>query len=138
MENFQGLSMNTPSVQNQQQQQPQMQQHTQMQMQQQPQMQPQMPKRPTQRPSVQKNSQPIRVVTTKLSPLHLGIIGAFLFYLFGNPELFSIMNKVVPGYITDYTGKVTQTGTIIHAVVFGIVFFGTVYFIQRPTIEGFY
>jgi len=79
----------------------------------------------------------IRVVQNKLSRVQLALLGAFLFFVFANPEIFSFANKVFPGVIMNYAGKVTQSGTITHAVVFGVVFFGLLYFLERPTVEGF-
>ena len=112
-----------------------------------PQVQVQQPSRPQQQPQQQqqqqgvalkKPSQQVKVSSTKLSNLHLAIIGAFLFFIFANPEVFSIVNRILPGVIQDYAGKVSQTGTITHAIVFGAVFYGVIYFVQRPTIEGYY
>ena len=110
-----------------------------------PQVQVQQPSRPQQQQQQQqqgvalkKPSQQVKVSSTKLSNLHLAIIGAFLFFIFANPEVFSIVNRILPGVIQDYAGKVSQTGTITHAVVFGAVFYGVIYFVQRPTIEGYY
>ena len=127
---------------------PQQLQGSQQQQQQQfPQVQVQQPSRPQQQQQQQqqqqgvalkKPSQQVKVSSTKLSNLHLAIIGAFLFFIFANPEVFSIVNRILPGVIQDYAGKVSQTGTITHAVVFGAVFYGVIYFVQRPTIEGYY
>jgi hypothetical protein len=120
------------------------QQQQQQQQQQFPQVQVQQPTRPPQQQQQQqgvalkKPSQQVKVSSTKLSNLHLAIIGAFLFFIFANPEVFSIVNRILPGVIQDYAGKVSQTGTITHAIVFGAVFYGVIYFVQRPTIEGYY
>ena len=112
-----------------------------------PHVQVQQPTRPPQQQQQQqqqqgvalkKPSQQVKVSSTKLSNLHLAIIGAFLFFIFANPEVFSIVNRILPGVIQDYAGKVSQTGTITHAIVFGALFYGVIYFVQRPTIEGYY
>jgi hypothetical protein len=110
-----------------------------------PQVQVQQPTRPPpqqqqqqQGLALKKPSQQVKVSSTKLSNLHLAIIGAFLFFIFANPEVFSIVNRILPGVIQDYAGKVSQTGTITHAIAFGAVFYGVIYFVQRPTIEGYY
>jgi hypothetical protein len=124
----------------------QLNQGQQQQQQQFPQVQVQQPTRPPQQQQQQqqqgvalkKPSQQVKVSSTKLSNLHLAIIGAFLFFIFANPEVFSIVNRILPGVIQDYAGKVSQTGTITHAIVFGAVFYGVIYFVQRPTIEGYY
>ena len=120
------------------------QQQQQQQQQQFPHVQVQQPSRPPavgQTSSVKKTgmmSPQVKVSSTKLSNLHLAIIGAFLFFIFANPEVFAVVNRMIPGVMQDYAGKVTQTGTITHAIVFGAVFYGVIYFVQRPTIEGYY
>jgi len=126
----------------QQQQQPyqQQQQPYQQQQQQQPYQQQQNTLvAPTQRTtSVAKiKAQPrkMRVAKTKLSTIQIAILSAILFFIFANPEVFTIMNRVLPGIILDYAGKIKQQGAVIHSILFGLVFYGVVYFIQRPTFE---
>jgi len=93
---------------------------------------------PKQQPKqVQQQQQQFRVVSSKLSNLQLVLIASVLFFIFANPKLFSTVNKILPGVIQDYAGKVTQQGTITHAVVFGVVFFGAIYLLQRPTVEAY-
>jgi hypothetical protein len=85
----------------------------------------------------QQQQQQFRVVSSKLSNIQLVLIASVLFFIFANPKLFSTVNKILPGVIQDYAGKVTQQGTITHAVVFGVVFFGAIYLLQRPTVEAY-
>jgi hypothetical protein len=77
----------------------------------------------------------MRVEKTKLSTIQIAILSAILFFIFANPEVFTIMNRVLPGIILDYAGKIKQQGAVIHSILFGLVFYGVVYFIQRPTFE---
>ena len=77
----------------------------------------------------------MRVAKTKLSTIQIAILSAILFFIFANPEVFTIMNRVLPGIILDYAGKIKQQGAVIHSILFGLVFYGVVYFIQRPTFE---
>ena len=80
---------------------------------------------------------PVRIVSNKLSNIQLTLIATVLFFVFANPKIFSVVNKILPGFIMDYAGKVTQEGTITHAVVFGGLFFLVIYLLQRPTVEGY-
>jgi len=77
----------------------------------------------------------MRVAKTTLSTIQIAILSAILFFIFANPEVFTIMNRVLPGIILDYAGKIKQQGAVIHSIMFGLVFYGVVYFIQRPTFE---
>ena len=80
---------------------------------------------------------PLKIIDNKLSSVQLAIIGSFLFFIFANPEIFSFVNKILPGVIMNYAGKVTQSGTITHAIVFGVIFFIIIYLLQRPSVEGY-
>ena len=81
------------------------------------------PQQPTEQPQ-------FKVVSSKLSNIHLVLIAGVLFFVFANPNVFSFVNKLLPGFVLDYAGKVTQQGTVTHAIVFGGVFFGIIYFLQ--------
>lgn len=76
-----------------------------------------------------------KVEKTKLSPLQIGILGSILFYIFANPEVFTVMDKLIPGIFKDFMGRITQTGTLIHSMIFGVVFFLSVYFIERDLLD---
>ena len=86
----------------------------------------------------QQQQQPqLRLVENRLTNVQLVLIGSVLFFIFANPEIFSFVNKILPGIIMNYAGKVTQSGTITHSIVFGVAFFAIVYLLQRPTVEAF-
>ena len=86
----------------------------------------------------QQQQQPqLRLVENRLTNVQLVLIGSVLFFIFANPEIFSFVNKMLPGIIMNYAGKVTQSGTITHSIVFGVAFFAIVYLLQRPTVEAF-
>ena len=86
----------------------------------------------------QQQQQPqLRLVENRLTNVQIALIGSVLFFIFANPEIFSFVNKILPGIIMNYAGKVTQSGTITHSIVFGVAFFGIVYLLQRPTVEAF-
>ena len=97
---------------------------------------------PVHRPQPTSQQQPteqpqFKVVSSKLSNIHLVLIASVLFFVFANPNVYSFVNKLLPGVVLDYAGKVTQQGTVTHAIVFGGVFFGIIYFLQRPTVEAY-
>ena len=93
---------------------------------------------PTAAPQQQQQQQPqLRLVENRLTNVQIALIGSVLFFIFANPEIFSFVNKILPGIIMNYAGKVTQSGTITHSIVFGVAFFGIVYLLQRPTVEAF-
>jgi len=113
-----------PQMFQQQQQQQQQQQHQQQQQQQQP---------AVQKPIFNPPKELLQVPYTGLpflGKVKMSVIAIVLFFIFANPLVFATVDSIVPEFVFTLTGRLTQKGVLVHSLVFGLVFFIVLFFVN--------
>ena len=118
----------TPQPQQVLQQPPQMFQQQHQQQQQQQQQQP-----AVQKPIFNPPKELLQVPYTGLpflGKVKMSVIAIVLFFIFANPLVFATVDSIVPEFVFTLTGKLTQKGVLVHSLVFGLVFFIVLFFVN--------